>query len=136
MLMQFNCKNFKSYKEEFSLDMSATSITEHSNNVVFINKGGVTEKFLKVAAIYGANASKRKVIPLKRFNFDEKSKTSTSTSIFEVYFIYKEEQYQYGFSLDSDKIYEEWLYKRDFRMKEKYNLIFEREFQEYNLNNS
>lgn len=158
MLMQFNCKNFKSYKEEFSLDMSATSITEHSDHVVLLNKGAVTEKLLKVAAIYGANASgksnvlealehmkflvktsftdasKRKIIPLKRFSFDEESKNSTS--IFEVYFTYKEEQYQYGFSLNSNKIFEEWLYKRDFRMKEKYTLIFEREFQEYSLNDS
>lgn len=156
MLIQFNCKNFKSYKDEFTLDMSASSIKEHLDNVIISEKGKVIEKTLKVAAIYGANASgksnilealehmkflvktsftdasKRKIIPLKRFSFDEKSKKSTST--FEVHFSYKESQYQYGFILDNNKIFEEWLYKRDFRGKEKYNLIFERENQKFDLN--
>lgn len=153
MLIQFNCKNFKSYRDEFSLDMGATSITENKESLIEGKKG---EKYVKTAVIYGANASgksnvieafqhmkflvetsfseasKRKVIPLKRFQFDEKSKKLSS--IFEVFFKYGENEYQYGFELDSRKIKEEWLYKRDFRAKEKYNLIFERDNQKFELN--
>jgi AAA15 family ATPase/GTPase len=153
MLIQFNCGNFKSYREEFSLDMSATSIKEHQENSILWKKD---ERYLKTAAIYGANSSgksnileafqhmkklvgdsfkkesERKIIPLKRFSFDEKSKNMDS--IYEVFFTKDEFEYQYGFKLDNKKIKEEWLYKRDFRAKNKYVRIFERSNQNFNLN--
>ncbi len=53
MLIQFNFNNFKSFRDETTLDLSATKISEFSDRVVSI--GG--EKILPVAAIYGANAS-------------------------------------------------------------------------------
>lgn len=53
MLIQFNFKNYKSFRDEAILDLSATKITEFSERVVPV--GG--EKILPVAAIYGANAS-------------------------------------------------------------------------------
>jgi hypothetical protein len=34
MLIQFNFKNFKSFRDEVSLDLSATKITEHEEHVV------------------------------------------------------------------------------------------------------
>src|SRR5699024_961665 len=53
MLIRFSFKNFKSFKNENVLDMEATSIKEHEYNVV--KKDNIN--LLKVAAIYGANAS-------------------------------------------------------------------------------
>ena len=53
MLIQFNFKNFKSFREEATLDLSAAKMTEFSDRVVAIG----SEKILPVAAIYGANAS-------------------------------------------------------------------------------
>ena len=53
MLIQFNFKNFKSFREEATLDLSATKITEFTDRVVTVG----SEKILTVAAIYGANAS-------------------------------------------------------------------------------
>ena len=53
MLIQFNFKNFKSFREETTLDLSAARMTEFSDRVVTIGN----EKILPVAAIYGANAS-------------------------------------------------------------------------------
>ena len=49
MLIQFNFKNYKSFKDE----ASATKMTEFSERVVTVG----SEKILPVAAIYGANAS-------------------------------------------------------------------------------
>ena len=34
MLIQFNFKNFRSFRDEVSLDMTATKITEHPTHVV------------------------------------------------------------------------------------------------------
>ena len=53
MLIQFNFKNFKSFREEVTLDLSAAKMTEFSDRVVSIG----SEKILPVSAIYGANAS-------------------------------------------------------------------------------
>ena len=53
MLLQFNYKNFKSFKDDTTLDLTATKISEFNNHVVSI----ANEKVLPVAAIFGANAS-------------------------------------------------------------------------------
>lgn len=55
MLVQFKVKNYLSFKDEAVLDLSAiNSYKEHEYNLIDID---IKEKFLKVAAIYGANAS-------------------------------------------------------------------------------
>lgn len=55
MLVQFKMKNVLSFKEETIFDMTAISAyKEHPSNLIDIDK---KEKFLRVAAIYGANAS-------------------------------------------------------------------------------
>ncbi len=55
MLVQFMLKNVLSFKEETVLDMTAVqAYKEHESNLIDY---GTKEKFLRVAAIYGANAS-------------------------------------------------------------------------------
>ena len=52
-IYKFNFKNFKSFRNEASLDLSAAKMTEFSDRVV--SEGN--DKILPMAAIYGANAS-------------------------------------------------------------------------------
>ncbi|MDF2520572.1 MAG: transporter [Clostridia bacterium] len=150
MLIQFNLKNYKSFKEEISLDMTATSIKEHSYNLIEDSSGN---KYLKIAAIYGANASGKSnlidafgfmryfvlrslslededekrnsnpTIPISSFAFDTATKNKPSE--FEVFLVHNNVEYQYGFVLDQDKIYEEWLYSKKPKGKNYYTL-FER----------
>ena len=155
MLIQFNIKNYKSFKDQVSLDMTATSIQEHPYNLLENTKG---EKYLKVAAIYGANASGKSNlidafyfmrffvlnslaksnedsnIPVKPFLFDKFSRNDKSE--FEVFFTFKDKEYQYGFTVDQKKVYEEWLYKRDFRGKNNYKTLFERSAASIRCDNS
>lgn len=138
MLIQFSFKNFKSFRDEAILDMTANRISEHADRVVAVGK----EKLLPTAAIFGANASgKSNVIEafrfmttyvMESFNYggeDSKAKNRTrkivrtpflfdehspeEESVFEVYFITGEDDgcktYNYGFSLNSEGIVEEWL---------------------------
>lgn len=145
MLIQFTFKNFKSYRDEVTLDMTATSIKEHNFNTVQIDKNN---ELLKVASIYGANASGKtgiidafnfmrffvinsfknqnegKGIPVKRFAFDKSSRNSKSE--FEAFFILDGKEYQYGFTIDNKRVYEEYLYIRNNKFKEKYDTLFER----------
>lgn len=145
MLIQFNFENYKSFLNETSLDMEATSISEHSYNLIEYKKG---EKYLKVVPIYGANASGKSNI-LKAFDFMKnmvlysfgRYKANVSilltpfkfsetgkkvSSLFEVVFSIKGFEYKYGFRLNKERVSEEWLYKRDFRSKSSYKMIFER----------
>ena len=108
ILIQFNFKNYKGFRDDTSLDMTATSLKEHPYNLITTNRD---EKLLKVAAIYGANASgkstviqafsfmrewvitsfkresEKKGIPIKRFAFDKSSKNNTAE--FEVFLTMK-----------------------------------------------
>ena len=150
MLIQFSFKNFKSFREEATLDLSATKMTEFSDRVVTI--GG--EKILPVAAVYGANASgKSNVYNAFRymseyvtdsfkygddddefekfrptpFLFD--SSSANAESSFEVYFTLtgdnSEKIYNYGFCVDKDGVTEEWLNSKS-RTSRKYNRVFYR----------
>ena len=152
MLIQFNFKNFKSFKDDSSLDMTATSITEHPYNL--ISSGD--EKYIKIAAIYGANASGKSSIieafkfmqewiifsfnrtiatqdiPIKRFAFDIDALKEPAE--FEVFFKHKNNEYQYGFSLDNKKICEEWLYLKKDSSKNTYITLFQRSGEEIKCN--
>lgn len=134
MLIQFSFKNYKSFRDEVTLDLSATKMTEFSNRVVTI--GG--ERILPVAAIYGANASGKSnvysafeymseyVAQSFRYGGEEESfhsvrptpflldsGTENAESSFEVYFTIPgdktEKVYNYGFCIGNSGITEEWL---------------------------
>ena len=137
MLIQFSFKNYKSFKEEAVLDLSASKMTEFSDRVVTI--GG--EKILPVAAIYGANASGKSNVysafeymseyVVQSFKYgDEKEDfratrpapflfaddTENAETSFEVYFTIPDDKteriYNYGFCIDGSGITEEWLNSR------------------------
>lgn len=156
MLIQFNFKNFKSFRDEVSLDLTATKITEHEDHVT----EAANDKLLKVAAIYGANASgksnvydafeymtyyvdesfkfgdeeerRRKTVDSYQkvipFLFNENSRDEETT--FEVFYVDNSENtgktYQYGFSLKKDEVVEEWLYSKAKTARNKYRTIFYR----------
>ena len=161
MLIQFRFKNFKSFKDDTILDLSATKITEHSDRVVQAGN----EKVLSTAAIFGANASgKSNVIEAFRFmatyviesfafggeGDEKKSKTKKlkhtpflfdkesrdSESSFEVYFITSEEtgckSYNYGFTLEQNGVVEEWLNTKS-KTARTYKSVFYRNRDELDL---
>ncbi len=150
MLIQFNFKNFKSFREEATLDLSATKMTEFSDRVVTI--GG--EKILPVAAIYGANASGKSniynafeymadyVMNSFKYGDDEEnfedfrptpflfdSTSADAESSFEVYFTLPDDKtekiYNYGFCIDKEGVTEEWLNVKA-KTARKYSTVFYR----------
>lgn len=141
MLIRFSFKNFKSFKDENCLDMEATSLKEHEYNVTKIDKG----EYLKVSAIYGANASGKTNV-LQAFDYmknriliSDDSKKSSPIDEENIYsFMINDEPialeveilaknnkiYKYGFELVKDNIISEWLYEKRVN---KFYSIFERE---------
>ena len=134
MLLKFNFKNFKSFKEEVCLDLTATKITEFSDRNFEI--GNI--KVLPIASIFGANASgKSNVMEAFKFMCDYimMSLNFAGGQInpviqFEVYFSMSEDKtekiYQYGFVFRNNIIEEEWLYYRAKTSREKFKLVFYR----------
>jgi len=145
MLIQFNFRNYKSFKEEVSLDLSATKISEFPEHIVNIGN----EKILRTAVIYGANASgKSNIVSAFKFMtyyvlesfafgdnieseipflFDKESRKGSS--VFEVFFVDNNEEspktYQYGFELQESKVIKEWMYSKA-RTARTYRTVFER----------
>ena len=137
MLLQFNFKNYKSFRDETILDLSAAKMTEFSDRVVTIGN----ERILPVAAIYGANASGKSNVysafeymtkyVVQSFNYGDEEEsfrnvrpkpfllsdeTENAETSFEVYFTIPgdkaERVYNYGFSVDDSGVTEEWLNSR------------------------
>jgi len=157
MLIQFNFKNFKSFRDDATLDLSAAKMSEFNDRVVSVSN----EKILPVAAIYGANASGKSNVysafeymveyvvnslhygddPVKfeenrptPFLFDSVSEDSESS--FEVYFTVpgdkSEKSYNYGFCIGKEGVTEEWLnYKA--KTARDYKTIFYRSDEESEL---
>ena len=157
MLIQFNFKNYNSFRDEAILDLSATKMTEFSDRVVSVG----SEKILPVAAIYGANASGKSnvysafeymskyVINSFKYGDEEKdfedirpkpflfdASSESADTCFEVYFTVpgdeKERTYNYGFCIGQTGITEEWLnYKA--KTARKYSPIFYRDSETLDL---
>ena len=53
MLCQFTFSNYRSYRDEMTLTMQASSMKEFSRSLI---AGGDSQSFLPVAAVYGPNA--------------------------------------------------------------------------------
>lgn len=147
MLVQFMLKNVLSFKEETILDMTAiNAYKEHQCNLIdYLTK----EKYLRVAAIYGANASGKsniymamryfqriiweslnnvengKETAIKKyyqpFSFD----SGEENSEFQIVLILENFEYKYGFEYNSDCIVTEWLYRKNLQTK-RTSTIFER----------
>jgi uncharacterized protein len=131
MIIELKVKNFLSIREEQTLSLVASPATELNDNVFQAGKDSPLN-LVRSAAIYGANASGKsnllsallfmqelvvlsakesqqgEQISVTRFAFNKKNQSEPSE--FEVTFIKEGVRYQYGFTLDEDRIFEEWLF--------------------------
>lgn len=137
MLVQFMVKNVLSFKEETILDMTAiNAYKEHECNLI---NNTATEKFIRVAAIYGANASGKSnlylamryfqnIIRKSLNNVDDGSITAIEeyyqpfkfqevkgNSEFEIIEIVDGYEYKYGFEYNDKCIVTEWLYRKSLK---------------------
>lgn len=164
MLLQFKVKNFQSIKEEAILSMVPSSDKSHPENLAHEGK----KDALKSAAIYGANAAGKsavirafvaaimavrtsdtrnitqKIPGMVPFQFDEE--TAQGPCSFEFYYVAQNGvPYRYGFTADSNRVFEEYLYyyssarpSRVFERGDKftYNQADESSFSKYEEKNT
>ncbi|HYW06040.1 MAG TPA: ATP-binding protein [Longimicrobium sp.] len=129
MLIRFRVENFRSIREEQELSMVASALTEHPETLVPAGSG---VRLLRAAAVYGPNASGKSSlfhalsfmreavadshrswspyggVPRTPFALDRSSQTEPS--LFAVDVLIGGVRYEYGFTADSTRVHEEWLY--------------------------
>ena len=147
MLVQFMVKNVLSFREETILDM--TAINAYKEHVCNLIDTGTKEKFLRVAAIYGANASGKSNLYFAMryfqniileslnnvydgsdtiigklyapFSFEQNEENSE----FQVIEILGDYEYKYGFEYNAKCIVTEWMYRKNLKTNRTV-IIFER----------
>ena len=146
MLVQFMVKNVLSFKSETVLDLAAiNAYKEHEYNLIKYGE----ENFLKVAAIYGANASGKSnlhqafsffqaiiieslnnvtddnLTALKKYYVPYAFEDTHDNSEFQIIFIVDNFEYRYGFEYNDQCVVTEWLYRKNENTK-RTTTIFER----------
>lgn len=160
MLVQFSFKNYGPFKEEAVFDMRAVkAYKEHPHTLIDVPKG---DPLLKVAAIYGANASGKSnfikayqcFLRLIRDSFQHNNKDEKDEVLSKAHFpflldahgfeneiefegIYSHQgfEYRYGYAFDEKTIKSEWLYTRSSPTARE-SLIFERTDNQIELGSS
>lgn len=140
MLIQFSVTNFLSFRDETILSLSTNKDNSHSENLLSYKN----ERILPSVAIYGANAAGKSnlhkaltaaIIMIRNSNnlqvdqplmvtpflLDNKSRFDKTK--FDFIYTYNDVKYEYGFVLDSNHVWEEYLYEYK---SSKPSLIFER----------
>ncbi len=142
MLLQFAVENVLSFKERTVLSMMAAPHVSHKERDVIRTPVG---DVLRVAAIYGANASgksnlcqalwwakmlirsgtpKGEAVRAQPFRL---SKTHlVQPSVVECEFLINDTRYSYGFKISSELVHEEWLLADG-------ETLFERSFQQFDV---
>lgn len=137
MLIQFKVGNFKSFKDEATMSMVASSLDKdrHPDSIVSIPSRSSLH-VLKTAVMYGANASgKSKLVDalhfFRKFVIDSakesqsgeligvdpfrlNTQTVESGSEFEITLEADGTVFRYGFEANSSRVISEWLYRRQF----------------------
>lgn len=140
MLIQFSVTNFLSFRDETVLSLSTNKDNSHSENLLSFKN----ERILPSVAIYGANAAGKSnlhkaltaaIIMIRNSNnlqvdqplmvtpFLLDSKSRFDKTKFDFIYTYNDVKYEYGFVLDSNYVWEEYLYEYK---SSKPSLIFER----------
>jgi AAA15 family ATPase/GTPase len=128
MIIRFRFKNYRSFKDEQELSLVAGNGTENPESIIATNVA--PHGLLRCAAIYGANASgKSNVLRALQFFVNavrnsqrnwapegkidatpfSLSKSAETVSVFRLDFVVKDIPYEYGFSINSERIVGEWL---------------------------
>lgn len=129
MLVELQVENFRSFRDLQRFTMTASSDDSHEENTISVRSLG-QQRLLRSAVIYGANAAGKSnlvavfdfledfvtpreqrrpgiPIPIEPFKLDSRSRSAPS--MIEVTFLKDGVRYQYGFRIDRNHVYEEWL---------------------------
>ncbi len=128
MLLSFSVENYRSFKEEQTLNLIASKKLGTDSPTQCVRLPDVEESALRVSSLYGANgAGKSNLVSALRFieglvlngtgpgkriartPFALDEGMSAQPSCFEIRYLSENEVFRYGFACDAERIHEEWL---------------------------
>ena len=131
MLIEFNVSNFRSIRDTQTLSLVAGTGKELRDENTFDPGAKSAPRLLRSAAVFGPNAAGKSNLvqamhfmrtfvqesatghqqdePISVIPFRLESASETRPSEFEMIFVAEGVRYQYGFSVDRKRIFEEWL---------------------------
>jgi len=153
MLVKFTVGNYLSFKENVSIDLNTSSLTElRSDN--FLSTSVSNLSVLKSLVTYGSNSSGKsnlfKAIKFVKKFIQNSSKNSQANeeidtepfrlaietinkpSFFEIEIVFDSARYRYGFEVDNKIVHKEWLF---YAKKTKEYLLFKRDKQSLEVGN-
>jgi AAA15 family ATPase/GTPase len=146
VLIEFRVTNFRSFKDTQVLNMTASTATEWQTSHTFESGQPSFPRMLRSAVLYGPNAAGKTNllsalqfvqafvlgsaasqeghrIFVKPFLFDKNTRGHPSE--FELVFVEEQVRYQYGFTVDAERVQHEWLIAYP---KGRPQRLFEREY--------
>ena len=150
MLVEFSVTNFRSIAEKQTLSLVAGTSASKDEKYSFASGNSYAPALLRGACLFGSNGSGKSNL-IKAMDFFEEFVLSSAKesqagekievtphlfddewanapSEFEVTFVYKGALYQYGFAVDKDRVWEEWLFSRPNDSKARMRNLFKREY--------
>ncbi len=130
MLLEFEIANFRSFRAAQTLSMVADNVGEHVEDNTFDPRLKGFKRLLRSAAVYGSNAAGKSnfilglqvmqsfVLQSASSNlaiappyepFKLSAKTRAAPSEFRISFVQNAVRYEYGFSIDAQRVRDEWL---------------------------
>lgn len=153
MIIEFNVSNFRSIYSKQTFSMVASHGSELESNLI-TNVCESKIRLVRAAVIYGANASGKsnllsalafmrmfvnksakesqqgEKIPVDNFLFDQNDNKKPTE--FEITFVKNQIMYQYGFVLDENQIFEEWLFAYPFGKAQRwFSRVYDAENNKY-----
>ena len=154
MLVSFSVKNYRSFAKKQTLSMVAGTSAKRSERFSFPTFNAFSPDLLRAACVFGSNgAGKSSLVKAMDFFGDFITSSAKSTqegedievtpnllvnglkdkpSEFEIIFIYDEVLYQYGFVVDKNRVWSEWLFSKPNADKSRMRSLFHREFDPNN----
>lgn len=156
MIIKFTIGNFLSFKDKTTISFEAQKNYKDHKNAIFEIEPIIKNKFIKTAAIYGANASGKsnfvKAIKFFKYFITEfrpmgegenkiplvnefllSEETESQPSFFEIEIVIDGEIYIYGFEVSKKEIHGEWLKrkagKKTFFKRQKQEIKPARDFE-------
>lgn len=150
MLISFSVQNYRSFASRQTISMVASAGAKRNERFSFPSGNSLAPHVLRSACLFGPNGAGKSAL-VKAFHFykdfiissakdrQEGEKIDVSPfklnekwrgqpSEFEATFIHGDAFYQYGFAVDTDRVWSEWLFSKPNASDTKTRTLFQREY--------
>lgn len=150
MLISFNVQNYRSFAKRQTISLAAGAGAKRKEQFSFPSENSLAPHLLRSVCLFGPNGAGKstlveafrffrefivssakdsqegEAIEVTPFMFDRQWREQPSE--FEATFIYQDTLYQYGFAVDKNRVWGEWLFFRRNSSDTKTRTFFQREY--------